>query len=182
MTSMTIEQTRCPDEGCGLEVPNMAEGLGWMALDNGEEVLLFCPYHWPTESRRLHRYAQATEFYHGNIGKCEHATAGHKEAVLHVKALARMQEVNPKSAEVKRELARLDALKAEAERRIPILKGKLDAEIRQHEQENEALRSKASGGPSTPASEPNLTQRRIDAVEDRTPSWDAVQPWEMPDE
>jgi hypothetical protein len=142
MATMTTHetQTTCPDEGCNLEVPDMAEAIGWMVVG----PLLWCPFHFPVERRRLHDYAQAVDFYQGNIRKCEQAVADHKDRVQYIRAWARYHKLWHKDPEVKRLLAEADARKAEAERRIPILTHKLELATMQHEQENEDRRELAT--------------------------------------
>jgi hypothetical protein len=183
MASMTIEQTMCPDEGCGLKVPGMAEALGWLQV--GE--LLFCPYHWPSERRRLHRYAQAIEWYDGNIHLREQALAEHEDRKLHIKAAAKVHGLSRWSPEVKRKLAAENERKAKCEQEIPVLKRNREYEEYKHEQENEARRELAvrpavAVAADSPVKAPDYPERLAQAADDRTPSWDAVQPWEMPDE
>ena len=86
-------QTACPDVSCMLEVPDMAEGLGWVALNNGEEVLFWCVYHFPVEWRRLHNVREALDFYRGNIATRKKALAEHKDRVREIKAWAKSHNI-----------------------------------------------------------------------------------------
>jgi hypothetical protein len=126
------DQTTCPEQSCALEVPGVGEASGWMVVG----AHLWCPYHAPTEQRRLHNHDQAVEFYQGNIRTREQAIAEHARRKQHIRALAKVHRIRRQDPELKRALAREDARKAQAEHDLPILENNLAAENERHEQEN----------------------------------------------
>jgi hypothetical protein len=174
MTDFEV-QTQCPAIGCDLEVTDMAEALGWTKVGD----LVWCPAHYPERRLALRRQAEEIRHYENYAARRRANLDQMPDAELHVIASAKARGLDRRDPQVKKELARLKRQAEQWQQEIARAEHARMLAERLHERKNAQIDPSGTGAMTD--AEASGIQNLIEAADDHSESWPAVEPWELPD-